>query len=291
MNKLNNFFRLSQNIGSSPAYAQGAGGNISVKIGKKMYVKASGCLLKDLKENKGYIACDFEKVRQGLEEASFAKSENDFNLWIQKNSFGDESFGEASIEAGMHAVFDSEYVIHSHSVYANVFNCMEGGEKVLKEIFKGQDTLFVPYYNPGFNLALAIYRMSRKMELPQIIFLENHGVITHGHGDDKALNLHAEMNKTIENYLFNFNIGPFQLLNKPIDFSKHLFPDSAVFSDVNLGEISEFKKTGYYEIASAADYIIGGIKSIKGTPKFINESDVFYIKNMSKEKIRLKMVS
>lgn len=283
------FLKISNTVGLLPELAQGAGGNTSYKKGKKMYVKATGYLLKDLVLNHGYICCDYGWVRRYL---SLCKDENEFNQSIKNASFPEESFGEASIETGMHVLLD-QFAVHTHSVYANVFNCMVGGEEFLKKVFSGQDVLFCSYYNPGLALAqaLAVYQKKKK-KLPAIIFLKNHGLITHADDWQKALNLTLQVNQKLKKYLKHQGAHqPFKVQKKAISFSKHLFPDSVVYAEVNPKSLPLAKRSNFYEVASGRDYIICSIQSLKGAPTFIADQDVLFIKNMEKEKLRIKMAS
>ena len=284
---LNKFLEISRTVGLLPELAQGAGGNTSFKDGKKMYVKATGHLLKELALGKGYICCDYSRVRKDLPNC---EDENQLNDLIRNASFSGKSFGEASIETGMHVLLD-KFAIHTHSVYANIFNCMVNGERLLKEIFSDQDILFLPYYNPGLTLAqsLAVYKKNKK-RLPAIIFLQNHGLITHADDWQKALNLTLQVNQDLKDYLKNRGVyRPFKIKKKAVSPSKHLFPDSVVYAEVNPHDLLPVKRQNLYEVISGSDFIIGSIESLERTPIFISDQDTLFIKNMEKEKLRVKM--
>ena len=286
---LNKFLEISHTVGLLPELVQGAGGNTSFKEGKKMYVKATGHLLRNLALNKGYICCDHSRVKKYL---SVCKDDGQFDDSIRKATIAKESFGEASIETGMHVLLD-KFAIHTHSVYANIFNCMVGGEALLKNIFSGQDILFLPYHNPGLMLAqaLVVYK-NKKKRLPVIIFLQNHGLITHADDWQKALDWTLEVNEKLKDYLKSRGVyRPFKIKKKVVSFSRHLFPDSVVYAEVNPNDLSPIKRRGFYEVTSGGDFIMSSIESLEGTPMFISDQDVLFIKNMEKEKLRIKMAS
>ena len=261
------FLKSSREIGLQPALVQGAGGNSSMKIGNKMFVKASGFLMRDMKKGYGYIEVDYKKIRDYI----FNLPE-DFKTTIQDENKFSAILGKASIEAGMHAIL-GKYVFHTHNVYANVFNCMKGGEEKLREIFEksvSQWILWIPYKNPGLALAHAIAQETKKNKLPKIIFLQNHGLITHSENLKEAVTLTNLVTKKI-------NLSPFALENKINKITNYLFPDSIVFPKNP-------------EINSAAKYILDSIKQLGSKPNFISKKDIQFIKSIDKEKYRIKML-
>jgi rhamnose utilization protein RhaD (predicted bifunctional aldolase and dehydrogenase) len=295
MTSLNDLVRASRRVGASPAFVQGAGGNTSIKRGRKMYVKASGFLLRDMAKKKGYVCCDFGAMEAYLKKIPsrkrYSQTEEDaFNFFIEQHLFVRESFGVPSIETGTHAVLKAA-AIHTHNVYANVFGCMKGGEKYLQEIFKGQDFLYVPYSNPGLALSKALFEEKKKLgqPLPGIIFLGNHGLLTHADTMDEALRLSLNVNKKLSSFLERRGIKPFSVQRRAADISKHLFPDSVVYSQIDFTALPPHKKAVFYEISSVVNYIRSAIKRLGGMPTTIPAVDVRFIKGMGKEKHRIKM--
>ena len=51
----NSYISVSRELGQQPYSIQAGGGNTSVKIGEKLFVKASGCCLKDMSSSIGYV--------------------------------------------------------------------------------------------------------------------------------------------------------------------------------------------------------------------------------------------
>ena len=65
LDHINNFLRMSHEIGSNLAYVQGGGGNTSVKINDNfMYIKSSGVSLKDIDVESGMAKVDYKKVNE-----------------------------------------------------------------------------------------------------------------------------------------------------------------------------------------------------------------------------------
>ncbi len=257
------FLKASKKIGLDQALIQRAGGNSSIKVGRKMLVKASGFLMKDMKKGIGYVDLDYKKIKDYI----FSLPKN-FKVTLKDENNFSAFLGNASIEAGMHTIL-SKYVFHTHSVYANVFNCMKNGEQKLREIFGKKNILWIPYKNPGLALAHAIAQLAKKGSLPKIIFLQNHGLITHDDNLESAVELTHFVTRKIDLPLFSIE-------NKIYKIIDHLFPDSIIFSKV-------------LEINSASCYILKLIKKLGEKPNFISTKDIQFIQNMDKEKYRMKV--
>ena len=299
METISKLLHAAEVFGSSPLRVQGAGGNISEKNKDVMYVKASGWFLRDMKERAGYVACSYNAIADYLfktvetpgsqERRSFAL-EAAFNEAVDAAVRAEESFGSPSMETGMHAVL-SKYVFHTHNVFANILGCMKDGEKVAQDIFPRTPFAFVPYFNPGRELALEIARLSRRGSVPPILFLRNHGLLTHSDDFEKALGASMEVEKNIEAYLEKRGaLAPFKVKETPADFSRHIFPDSVVYSQINFENLPEAKRRVFYEISSAVNYILDAIKKLGGEAAFLDAADVAFIKNMDKEKARIQML-
>jgi rhamnose utilization protein RhaD (predicted bifunctional aldolase and dehydrogenase) len=110
-----------------------------------------------------------------------------------------------SVEAGFHALLDT-FVLHTHPVYGNLLTCAAEGPQIAAEVMAptGENFAFVPYINPGAQLTFAIQaaRQATAKEgvLPNVIFLQNHGVIVTGPTAQFCLDLHDLVNAAIASY-------------------------------------------------------------------------------------------
>ncbi len=292
---LADYLKYSKKLGGDPAFCQGAGGNTSVKINNSLYVKSSGVLLKNLKKNSGYVCCDFLPLKKFFSKPFPINSqwENKFNQEALKNLNLKKSFGSPSIETGLHAIINSPYIFHTHNAYANIFNFMRSGEKLLKNIFTNGEILVIGYRSPGIGLARELHIKQKQLKsLPAVIFLKNHGLITHGKSAKEAYNLTLQATKKIQAYLKTKGQNKaFLVTNQPVTFKRHLFPDSAVFSQVNFNSLPNEKKQIYFEICSVVNFTLNSIKKLGGIPTYLKKSDINYIQNMDKEKMRIKMLN
>jgi rhamnose utilization protein RhaD (predicted bifunctional aldolase and dehydrogenase) len=260
MNKeLKKLIDFSHRVGKSTELIQGGGGNTSAKDGHFMYIKASGTSLKKMSGKKGYSLIDLN---------TYEVMEGD----------------KPSMEWLMHAYLP-KYVIHTHSVYANIFNCAYGGENTLLKLFKKYKPIYISYATPGKKLAKAIKKIKSKKT--QLIFLKNHGLITCGENEKDALNLTLTINSDLKKYLSSKinNFIPFSQVNfaniKKIN--NCIFPDAAVFLNVGTA------KQSHREIFAANEYIIKTVKQLKKEPHFLTKKQIKELQNMKSEKYRINL--
>jgi len=276
---LGEFARMSGEAGSRSDYVQGGGGNTSVKLDDGlMAIKASGYRLKDITETDAYAVLDYEALR-----AFYSTHEPD--------EFGDaEKAGAAeakaatraieglpalrpSVEAGFHSLLD-RYVLHTHSVYANLAACAKDARRLLGEALGGADYAygFVPYVDPGARLTFSIRDELRRVESacgkrPKVLLMENHGIIAHGDSAGEALAVHTDANERFAKF-FGLRGDAFpQVKIKPAPdggfvsgtpfvsnalkrgypdeflLSEPLYPDQMVFFTGTLGETAVIDRT------------------------------------------------
>ena len=289
---MKNFVHYSKKLGKQPRLVQGAGGNTSVKKDGLIWIKASGYFLKDVDVKKGYAVLHNRPVTSyllSLQKYS-PKMEAEFSGLVAKNLLAQKSFGRPSIETGMHCAISSRYVFHTHSVLANIFNFARGGEKIIQQLFP--EALIMPYKNPGLELAYALMRQKKPgKNLPKIIFLKNHGLITHSDDPHEAYNLTATVEKNIIQYLKRYGAYlPFKIAKNPAPLKQHMFPDSVVYSQINFKNLSADKKKVFEEICSLINYVLAVQKKLGLKPVFLTGRQTKFIVNMEQEKFRIKML-
>lgn len=285
------FIQFSRLLGNDPALVQGAGGNTSFKIGNSLFVKASGYFLKNISKNQGYVCCNFLPIKKYLLNLKKYNTglELPFNAFVEKNLDERKSFGKPSIETGLHAVIHSKYVFHTHSALANVLNFASGGERTIKILFPG--ALIIKYKNPGLELAHTLAGEAKKRKkLPNIIFLKNHGLITHHNNPEAAYGLTIDVQKKITAFLKQQKVFKhFSVNKKSTSLKEHMFPDSVVYSQVDFKNLPPEKKQVYYEICSMVNYTRNIIKRLHMRPGFLCKPGVNFLVNMEQEKYRIKL--
>ena len=162
-----------EQIGNNPLLVQGAGGNVSWKDGKVLYVKASGTWLAHAKDKNIFVAVDGEYLRKAIERKKF-----DVNARVLN-----PSDMKPSIETMLHAVMLQRIVVHLHLV--NVVAWMVRKNCHIKHLLKGDFAYtVVNYHKPGAELARAVHSKIKNCSEIDVVFLKNHGVIVGGDSID-----------------------------------------------------------------------------------------------------------
>lgn len=204
---------ISQYAGLRADYTQGGGGNTSVKNEKNgiMLIKASGYRLKDVTETNAYVAVNRKTIADYYNSVNI-KEKKDYEKESAKVAssavvaISGMPVLRPSVEVGFHALL-KKYVIHTHSVYANILACSEEGEKLAEKIFKNKDFgfIFLPYINPGFDLTLGMKKavdeyVMAKNRYPEVIFMKNHGLVVTCDDKSRVKSLNEDVNYSIRKY-------------------------------------------------------------------------------------------
>ena len=206
---LEDFSRISKLAGARADYVQGGGGNTSVKLaGGLMAIKASGFCLSDIEPDKAYAVLDGAALRDFYltsEPAQFENVESAGSSKAKESVKVIEGLAQLrpSVEAGFHSVLKT-FVVHTHSVYANLAACAVDCRDICKTAFADATYSWglVPYVDPGANLTFAIRDELRRVEkesgkIPSVIIMQNHGIIVHDDDPDTCLALHADANERL----------------------------------------------------------------------------------------------
>ncbi len=206
---LTELIKISRRVGGNPFLAQGASGNTSVKTddGKYMFIKASGTALANMSKNKGWRRINLEKARGIIKDsklASMAAGKREAEIAKRLLACCEDSTKgncRPSIEANLHTFLD-KYVIHIHPITVGAFLNAKNGKAELKKLFAKNKfpPLWIPYANPGYSLAKKIVYLNGKYQkkyrrLPQILFLEKHGLFVSAPKSADALQLVSKVIK------------------------------------------------------------------------------------------------
>ena len=139
---IQDLINISQYAGTRADYTQGGGGNTSVKDdqGKLMLIKASGYRLADIDETTAFVAVDKNLIKNYYDnvDLSVEKDYEKESAELNKNSvvaLEGIAVLRPSVEVGFHAIL-KKYVVHTHSVYANILTCATEGEEIAEKLFK-----------------------------------------------------------------------------------------------------------------------------------------------------------
>ena len=168
MNKLDlleKFYEFSELVGKDPLLVQGAGGNTSIKIDKKLKIKASGKLLSRVFEENIFIDLDLNEIR--------LQYTNDNDLDFPVNAF---NMLRPSIETSFHALLPNKIIFHLHCINSISWLVQKDYLEYFNQYLKDIRWISIPYCKPGISLGKKILAKLNGDKV-DIIFLENHGVI------------------------------------------------------------------------------------------------------------------
>lgn len=207
--RISGLVRISQAAGLRSDYVQGGGGNTSVKLQDGlMAIKASGFCLSDIEEKKAYAVLDGQAIRKFYydnEPQNLQDVEAEGSACTKANIKEIEGLAQLrpSVEAGFHSILKT-YVLHTHSVYANLAACSTACRQVAETAFQGASYTWgwVPYTDPGANLTFAIRDELKRVEEqtgkePAVILMQNHGIIVHDDDPDLCLAIHSDANERL----------------------------------------------------------------------------------------------
>ena len=200
----NYFNEVVEVLGSRQDYFPGTGGNISLKVeGGAMLIKASGKRISHMNDESGVVTLAHDAIREHFRTTLPSKEDEKISGDLISTSVHAGAPGRPSIETGFHTLLASSAVIHSHSVYVNLFACSSSFEKIAETIFLGSNIpyLCISYAQPGYYLThLFLEKVIRLSSSPRVIFMKNHGVVVCAPTLREAISLHEEVTKRSRYY-------------------------------------------------------------------------------------------
>lgn len=189
-NNLKILAEISRYFGRNPDFVLAGGGNTSFKDENTLYVKASGHSLADITED-GFAALERKKLKCMLGKKYPSKPELR-EEYVKNDLLEARLFPEKgqrpSVESNFHELIEYPWVMHLHPCVVNALTCSKEGRKYAREIFGGK-ALWLEYTDPGYKLALAVRDALRKWSSdnsshPEIILMQNHGIIAAGNSPE-----------------------------------------------------------------------------------------------------------
>lgn len=297
MSEIKDLVEISKYAGERFDLVQAGGGNSSVKYDNdEMIIKGSGFLLSDLNENNGYSKVMTSKIASIVKNKTIVSSENkrereSSTSKLVKDATLDKE-NRPSIETLLHS-FLYKYTLHTHPIVVNMIVIQKDYKNILKTVFQDETIAIVEYKTPGIELALALDKELSNFEtIPNIIFLQNHGlIVTSIHKNEikqitedvlikieKYLKIDMDRYKMTNSITYLLNnvekssnisyLSEDSYLNKQVDINKELFfntpfcPDSLVYCGINCCEIDDLFDIGnlqkykekYFELPKVISY-------------------------------------
>jgi len=195
--KIDDLIEISQYYGKNKAFVIAGGGNTSFKTKDKIWVKASGYALSDIKED-GFAMLN----RQKLDAIATNQYSND--PFERERQIKDDlanaciSHGKRpSVETSLHNLFSFQYVVHLHPTLVNGLMCSNQAEEKCRQLF-GDDVLYVPYTDPGYILFKEVEKKvkqykNRMGSEPKVTMLQNHGIFVASDSCDEIKTLYSHI--------------------------------------------------------------------------------------------------
>ncbi len=204
--------KLSNHFGDNPEFVLAGGGNTSFKDEHSLYVKPSGVKLADIKPEQ-FVKLERAKVRKIFADDGLADCQE--REAVVKKMLADavcfDSDGRPSVETPLHEIIPSTFVVHTHPALVNGLSCGNDGATLCAKLFP--DALWVDYVDPGVTLALKVktalddYRQ-QKGALPEIIFLQNHGVFVGGDTEKAIQRVYDILMNKLNNHYRDCGVSP-----------------------------------------------------------------------------------
>lgn len=188
MQDIHSLVDIAQFYGHDREIVQSGGGNVSMKNLERMWVKLSGVKLKDIHGESDFMKVRLSAIKLLVQNQKLSVfPENERNKVVEKTllSIRGEFQERPSIEIFLHAAIEKKFVIHTHPIYVNAMVCSIKGKETAAALFNESDYAWVPYKRPGFLLGQAVFtarlhQFHRFKRMPNIVFLQNHGLIIAG---------------------------------------------------------------------------------------------------------------
>ncbi len=197
MNDLELRVYTSRLLGSNDNLVLHGGGNTSVKIEDKLYVKGSGWDLATI-EKEGFSPTKTIDLIMLLEHERLSDIDM---VKYQREALTDKNAPNPSVEAILHSLIPYKFVDHTHADAMVTLSNSIKGEEIIDEVYK--DYIIIPYIMPGFLLAKVVYNMTDGIEWENIkgIILHNHGIFTFANTAKESYDNMIEAVTLAEKYL------------------------------------------------------------------------------------------
>lgn len=166
---------LCAELGENPLLVQGAGGNVSWKEDKVLWVKGSGTWLANANKEDIFVPVDLAHLQNALSQENF-----EIQPQVIANKGGQKL--RPSIETILHALMRHKIVVHLHAIDALSHLVTQGCDQSIGELFEKANinSIFVDYHKPGPELAQAIDRAikgKKNHSSANVVLLKNHGIV------------------------------------------------------------------------------------------------------------------
>ncbi len=178
--------KLSHFYGADPEFVLAGGGNTSVKIGDRLFVKGSGHVLATMPPE-GFVEMDRQQLEALLNRTlspDRMAREEEFKAATLAARVHPGKNQRPSVEALLHHLMPRQYVIHTHSTLVNMVTCCAKGPELAHEL--AHDIVWIPEVDPGFILSVTLrqalqdFQKATGRDCPRAVLMQNHGLVICG---------------------------------------------------------------------------------------------------------------
>tara|TARA_Y100000589_G_scaffold302172_1_gene313542 strand:- start:7 stop:1041 length:1035 start_codon:yes stop_codon:yes gene_type:complete len=169
INMLRELNVCSHKMGQNKNLVQGPGGNTSIKIGRKLFIKASGKRLDNALNENIFIPLCLENVLDSFDNHNKSRQNLELKPLIETDL-------KPSIETFFHALMPFKVVLHTHPLDIIAITSMDNFRQNFEFILKDIEWDLISYQRPGYPLAESI-KESLSNQKSNVLFLANHGLI------------------------------------------------------------------------------------------------------------------
>lgn len=178
--------KLSRFYGSDPEFVLAGGGNTSVKIGDRLFVKGSGHALATIPPE-GFVEMDRRQLEALLNSTlseDRMQREAEFKTATLAARVDPGKNQRPSVEALLHHLIPGQFVVHTHSTLVNMVTCCGRGPELVAQL--AADVVWIPEIDPGYLLSrklrdsLEAFRRMTGRPCPRAVFMQNHGLVVAG---------------------------------------------------------------------------------------------------------------
>ena len=205
MEELYKLNQLAAKIGSDPTLIQGAGGNVSLKVNNKFFVKASGVWLSDALVKDIFVSMSLQEAREGLAANQLAE--------VKFDSIGGIN-NRPSIETSLHLLMPHRVVLHLHCVNTISLAVRNNARDLLEDLLSDFQWEFVPYVKPGEDLTRSVKEVLNKKSV-NVLVLGNHGLVI---GDDDVESA-DKLLKNVTHKLKQYNFSSLSINKNDLSFT------------------------------------------------------------------------
>ncbi|MEE8424290.1 MAG: class II aldolase/adducin family protein [Elusimicrobiota bacterium] len=232
---LRELIRLCRHLGKDPLLVQAGGGNVSVKIGGGLLIKASGLRLDEVGPRRGWARADLQTLRKGLAGVGRLRTplSRDRAYARLLTRAGRTPGRRISMEAGFHAALEDRCVAHVHSA-AGILLGMLPERRIRRLLGPGTGYRSVGADIPGADLTLSMAgtrtpaRAHARAYGAGLWILRNHGLVWEGESGPAILRAAGRLEKRLRRA---FRLGrypipkPIRVLSDRYALRFHDWPD------------------------------------------------------------------